>query len=424
MKVITKSYNLRFYPNKIQRDMLEHEFGCSRFVWNHFLELHSQSNWINHQELKSSGCLPDELNLFDHFNPWNYNQASFELTQLKKLPKFAWLNNVNSSTLSQKLMDLNKAFKSYFTNHAKLKAKSNKKNKKGKVSTGYPQFKKKSHEQSIRLQLDQRHIHKNYTAGHKLNIPKLGELNLIWSITPKGIPKQLTIRKKCNGHYYVSFMCEETILPFVKTGKSVGLDVGIKSAVVSSDNEDFGPSQFLKLRLRDLKREQRILSRKTKGSNRWSKQRLVVARIHNKVANARQDLLHKITTYLVKTYDILCIEDLAVQNMLKNHKLARSLSDVGLGEFFRLLNYKANWYGKTVVKVGRYYPSSKTCSHCKHVKKHLSLNERIYECTECGLKIDRDLNAAINIENEGCRILEEALLASIHIKQTKTTLSV
>jgi putative transposase len=423
MKTIKKSYNLRYYPTQIQRDHLEHEFGCGRFVFNHFLAKHTQAKWLEYQYLISSGCLPDELALLPRFNSFNFNQASFELTQLKKDKNFSWLKDVNSSNLTQKLVDLNAAFQNYFDAIKKNKSLVKGKKKSKEQLSGFPQFKRKSHEQSIRLQLDQRHVHKNFIAGQKLNLPLLGEVKLIWSIIPKGVPAQVTIRKKANGHYYISFMCEEVVLPFAKTGKTTGLDFGIKESVVTSDNNSFGPNQYLKSVLRSLAREQRYLSKKTKGSNRWKKQRLVVARIHAKVVNARKDLIHKISSYLIQHYDVICIEDLALKNMVKNHKLARAISDVAIGELVRQLKYKADWYGKTIVQVGRFYPSSKTCSHCGAVKPHLALKERTFKCEECGVSLDRDWNSAMNIEKEGCRLLEKQLLEELVTGKKETPAS-
>lgn len=380
---------MRFYPAFKQVQHLEKEYGHGRYIWNHALA--KQSTYTNRKEdydiAIMSGCLPDEMALLTKPLSWNLNRASKKVTQLKNTEETSWLKEVNSSSLTQKLMDLDKAFQGFFT-----------------LGKGYPKFKKKSHEQSIRLQLDQRHIAKNYIAGKKLKVPLLGELNLVWSHIPKGIPKQVTIKKDCSGRYFVCFMCEELILPLKKTGKSIGLDVGIKAAVMDSEGTCYGVSQFLKAALRSLKREQRILSRRTKGSSRWKKQRLVVARIHARVVQCRRDLLHKISTYLIQNFDTIYIEDLNLKGLLKNHKIARALADVGIHEFFRQLKYKALWFGKEVIEIDRFFPSSKKCSKCGKIHKDLKLSDRKMKC-DCGCDLDRDHNAAINIEQAGiaCR---------------------
>jgi putative transposase len=191
------------------------------------------------------------------------------------------------------------------------------------------------------------------------------------------------------------------------TGKVVGIDVGIKEVIVTSEDDRSGAPKFTYKYQRKLKKAGRILSKKKKGSNGWKKQRIVVARIHEKIANSRKDFLHKVTTKLVRENDVICVEDLNVYGMLKNRKLSKAVSDVGIFELNRQIEYKAQWYGKEVVKISRWFPSTKTCSSCGNVRI-MKLSQRIYEC-ECGLVIDRDLNAAINIKAAGERQLSGAI---------------
>ncbi len=360
---IQKSYKFRFYPDNKQVDQLAREFGCARWVWNRGLV---ERNYA-YQEWGVS---------------LNYIDISSNITQYKKTD-YEWLGEATADVLIQKLRDQETAFKNFFEGRAK-----------------YPKFKKKSHAQSIRYILDQRHTLKTYKAGELLKLPKLGELNIKWSQIPGGIPKMVTVSKSSSGKYFVSFMCEveQVLKPLTK--KVVGVDIGIKDVIVTSDGFYSGSPRYTYKYQRQLKKAQRVLSRKTKGSNSWKKQRIAVAKIHEKIANCRKDFLHKLTTYLVENYDIICIEDLNVSGMMENRKLSKAVADIGMFELKRQLLYKANWYGKQVEVISRWYPSTKTCSNCGTIR-NISLQQRTYECDCCGLVIDRDLNAAINIECAG-----------------------
>jgi putative transposase len=233
-------------------------------------------------------------------------------------------------------------------------------------------------------------------------LPKLGFVNVRWSQIPAGTPKMATVSKAASGKYFISFACEIDQQPLAKTGAVVGLDVGIKDVIVTSDGWHSGAPKFTYKYQRELKREQRKLSRKTKGSNRYQKQRLVVAKVHEKIANSRKDFLHKLTTKIVSENDVICVEDLNVSGMMKNRCLAKAIADVGIHELNRQLKYKAYWYGKEVVTIDRWFPSTKKCSACGQLRP-MSLRERTYKCN-CGFTLDRDENAAINILNEGLRL--------------------
>lgn len=357
-----KAYKFRLYPNAQQVEQLAKEFGCARWVWNRALieKDYAYKAW--------------GIGLSSH-------EMSRHITQYKKAD-YPWLNDATAGVLTQKLIDQDKAFDNFF---------------KGRAS--FPKFKKKSHAQSIRYQLDQRIVLNNYRAGELLKLPKLGELKVKWSQVPGGIPKMVTVSKSASGKYFVSFMCEVEQVLMPMTGKVVGIDVGIKDVVVTSDGFHSGAPKYTYYYQRRLRKAQRVLSRKKKGSNGWKKQRIVVARIHEKIANSRKDFLHKVTTKLVSENDVICVEDLNVSGMLKNRKLSKAVADVGIFELNRQIEYKSQWYGKQVVKISRWFPSTKTCSGCGQIHK-MPLEKRVMNC-ECGLVLDRDLNAAINIKRAG-----------------------
>lgn len=370
--LIQKAYKFRFYPNAAQAEQLAREFGCARFVWNQGLirREYAYQQW--------------GVSLSSQFD------ISKQITGLKKLESHSWLKDATAAVLMQKLIDQDKAFDNFF---------------KGRAS--FPKFKKKSHAQSIRYTLDQRQVLNNYRAGELLKLPKLGELKIKWSQIPGGIPKMVTVSKSASGKYFVGFMCEveQGLKPM--TGNVVGIDVGIKDVVVTSDGFHSGAPKYTYKYQRQLRKAQRDLSRKTKGSNGWKKQRIIVARIHEKIANSRKDFLHKLTTKIVNENDVICLEDLNVSGMLKNRKLSKAVADVGIFELNRQLEYKAAWYGKQVVKISRWEPSTKKCSSCGQIRI-MKLSQRVYEC-ECGLVLDRDLNAAINIKAAGLVVTSGAI---------------
>lgn len=364
---IQKTYKFRFDPTSSQEEQLAKEFGCARFGWNHCLEMRIKAYKRRGESL-------------------NYVGLSKHLTGLKKTSRYEFLNEATSAQLTQKLIDQDKAFKNFFEGRAK-----------------YPRFKKKAHDQSIRYTLDQRGIDKNYSAGEFLKLPKIGEINIRWSQIPGGVPKMATIKKTATGKYFVCFMCEVEQAEKPKTGKMVGIDVGVKDVIVTSDCEHSGAPKFTYKYQRKLKKAQRVLSRRIKGSNRWHKQRVVAAKIHEKIANSRKDFLHKQTNQIVQKYDVIAVEDLNVSGMMKNRRLSKAVADVGIFELNRQLEYKAAWYGKTVVKIDRWFPSSKTCSACGQIHK-MPLDKRVMKC-DCGLVMDRDENAAINIKAAGSVVL-------------------
>lgn len=360
---IQKSYKFRFYPNARQVEQLAREFGCARWVWNRGLIERDYAYKTWGVGLNST------------------HDISKNITQYKK-KYYPWLSEATASVLQQKLIDQDKAFDNFFKGRAK-----------------FPKFKKKIHAQSIRYQLDQRKTERLYMPGHFLKLPKLGKIAVQWSRTPKGSPKMVTVSKTASGKYFVSFACEIELEGMTKTGKSVGVDVGVKDVVVTSDGFFSGAPKYTYKYQRKLRKAQRELSRKTKDSNSWNKQRIAVAKIHEKIANSRKDFLHKLTTNIVREYDHISLEDLNVSGMLKNRRLSKAVSDTGISELNKQLKYKASWYGKEIVVISRWFPSTKMCSTCGQLHD-MKLSDRFMNC-DCGLSLERDLNAAINIKMAG-----------------------
>lgn len=363
-----KAYKFRIYPDTAQRQQLAIEFGNNRFVWNRCLDLRQKAY---------------EADQTCH----NYVSLNRLVTEWKH-GEFPWLADSVAACLTQTLIDQDKAFQHFFR---RVKAGQ---------KPGYPRFKSRHGKQAVRYQLDQRQIDRTYQAGEFLKLPKLGAVKVRWSQMPAGVPKMATVSRDPCGRYFVSFACEVEIQPLPLTGKTVGLDLGIKDVMVSWDGEQAvksGNPRHLKRRLKHLKRQQRRLSRMTKGSHRRHKQRVKVARIHAHIAAMRADFLHKTTTAIVKSADVIALEDLNVAGMVKNHCLAGAIADVGMGEFRRQIEYKAAWYGRTVVVVDRWFPSSKTCSSCGAYQSKMPLSVRDWTCPDCGIRHDRDANAAKNI---------------------------
>ncbi len=364
MKLIHKSYKFRIYPTKEQESLLSKHFGHCRFVFNHFL------NERKEKYLKEKTSL-------------NYYDNARTLTELKKDEEFVWLKEVNSQSLQAAIRNLDIAYKNFF----------NKQNK-------FPRFKSKYDRQSFKVPQNV------IVEDGKLMIPKFKEgieLNLHRQM--EGNPLFASISKSTTGKYYVSITCEIEHIPFEKTGKSVGIDTGIKELAILSDGNSYDNIKSLKTKLKKLKYEQRQLSKKVKGSQSRNKQKIKLALVHEQITNIRKDYLHKVSTEIVKNHDIISVEDLAVKNIMKNHCLAQAMSDVSLGAFYTMLEYKANWNDRQFVKIDRFFPSSKTCSSCGWIKQDLTLSVREWICKVCHSHHDRDVNAAKNILKQGINIL-------------------
>ena len=362
MVTIHKTYKYRMYPNKEQERILTRYFGSVRFVYNHFLAERKKQY--------------DENGKSDNY----YAQAK-TLTKLKKQEEYSWLKEINSQTLQYSLRCLETAYTNFFSGRDK-----------------FPKFKAKKHGGSFNVP--------QYCTieNGRIYIPKFKQgIKIKEHRTFQGNVKNMTISVTPSGKYYVSILSEVEYEPLRKTNKKVGIDLGIKDFIVTSDGVRYFGNKFIKRYEKKLAKTQKVLSRKTKGSNEWNKMRLIVARTQEKIHNCRMNKLHKISTDLVRNYDVICCEDLNVKGMQRNHQLSKNIADASWGIFLNLLSYKCERDDKQLIKVGRFYPSSKTCHYCGYVKEDLSLKDRNWKCPRCGQMIDRDLNASINILNEGIK---------------------
>lgn len=361
MLTINRAYKFRVYPTATQRLQFAKDAGCVRFVWNRGLALRSAA--YKERAEKITGI-----------------DISRMVTLWKKEEATAWLKEANSTVLTQALRDQDTAFKNFFAKRAR-----------------YPNFKRYENAQSARYQLDQRLIARTYTAGHLLVLPKMGPLKVRWSQIPQGTPKMVTFTKDAAGRYFISFSCEEAHLPLAVSDVGIGIDLGIKDIVVTSDGWKSGNPRHLKKYLRRLKHQQRNLSRKTKGSNRRKKAVRQVAKIHAKIGDTRQDWTQKLTTHLLGQAGTIAMEDLHVKGMVRNRCLSRVISDAAWGEIRRQIAYKAAWNGRLVLLCGRFVATTKTCSDCDFIIPEMSLSVRVWTCPACGVTHDRDINAARNI---------------------------
>lgn len=369
MTIRHKSYKFRLYPNQEQQQLFAKTFGCSRAIWNMIL-----ADKIKHYE---------ETKETLHNTPAQYKKD------------FPWLREVDSLALANVQLNLQIAYKNFF--HSGF---------------GFPKFKKKSHAQSYRTNNQKGSI---AILDGKVKLPKIGWVRVKAHRQISGVIKSATISMTPTGKYYVSMLCEVEITPLPKTNSSVGVDLGVSDFAILSTGEKIGNKRFISKLSKKLAKEQKILSRrgllakkegrKLSDSKNYQKQRIKVAKIHEKIANQRKDFLNKISTNLIKNHDVICIEDLSSKNLMKNHRLARAIGDVSWSEFVGMLEYKANWYGKQISKINRWYPSSQICSDCGFSSGKKPLSVRNWTCTNCGSHHDRDINASINILSEGLRLL-------------------
>ncbi len=354
-----KAYTYRFYPTDEQKQLLARTFGCCRYVYNWALRERTDAYYKRGERLY-------------------YEDTAQRLVLLKKQEETSWLDEVSSVPLQQALRNLDRAFRHFFEGRAH-----------------YPTFKKKRHQQSA-----------TYASnafswdGKSLTLAKMDEpLAIVWHRPlPDGCkPSSVTITKDEAERSFVSILLEEDIKAWEVTPKMVGLDLGLKSMVITSDGQTHGNPKFFAKDEKKLAKAQRQLAKKKKGSKNRAKARLKVARLPKKIADRRRDYQHKLSTKIIRENQVVCIESLQVKNMVKNHSLAKAISDVGWSEFVRQLEYKAEWYGRTLVKIDKWYPSSKRCFDCGHILDSLTLDVRAWTCPQCGVHHDRDINAAKNI---------------------------
>ena len=368
-----KGYKYRLYPNKEQEVQLQKTFGCCRFVYNQTLAYRKEKYDKEKESMNKTSCN-------------NYcNQV------LKK--EYEWLKEVDKFALTNAIYNMDSAYQKFFKEHA-----------------GYPKFKsKKNHKKSYTTNFTNGNIEVDF-ENNKIKLPKLKWVKAKLHREFVGQIKSATISQVPSGKYYVSILVETEHIPMESTGCAIGFDLGIKDLLITSDGKKYDNQKLIKKYEDKLAKEQRKLAHKQKGSSNWNKQRIKVAKIHEKISNTRKDYLHKISHELVNENQVIVSEDLAVKNMVKNHNLAKSISDCGWYELTRQISYKSDWNNRNYIKIGRFTKSTQPCSVCGYINtetKDLSVRE--WTCPQCGTVHDRDVNAAINILNEGLRMLSEAV---------------
>ena len=366
--IVQKAVKVQIYPRESDKELLAKHFGVRRFIYNKFLEIRQKEYLENKVSI-------------------GYNACSALVTEMKKNPEFVWLKEVNSQTIQSAIKDLDGAYDRFFRKIAK-----------------FPKFKSKHNSrQSFKVP---QHFEINFESK-LLKIPKFknpfkfkGHYSGVLVKT-----NSVTISKNASGKYFASIQGEFEIPEKESTGEIIGVDLGIKSLLIDSNGTEIKNERFLKKELNKIKYEQRQLSKKKKGSNSRNKQRIKLAKQHQKVTDQRNNYLHQVSSKLINDNQVIVLEDLAVKNMMKNHKLAQAISDVSWGSLVSMLKYKAAWYNRNVVQIDRWYPSSKTCSSCFHLIPTMNLSIREWVCPSCGEQHDRDVNAAKNILRQGLNIM-------------------
>lgn len=357
-----KAYKFRIYPTEEQVVLIEKTFGCTRFVYNYFLEQRTNV-------YKTEG------------RPVNYTEQQNQLPGLKK--EYEWLKEVDSTSLQMSLRNLDQAFKNYYNDKR----------------AGYPKFKSKKHSKPA---YTVNFVNNNIKVKNgNIKLPKLGWMKAAVHRFVNGRIIKASVTKSSTGKYYVAICVEEEIATCPENDNAIGIDLGLKNFAALSTGDKIENPKVLKKYQHKMRRLQKDLSRKEKGSNNWKKAKHKLAKTHEKVANIRRDFLHKLSTKIIRENQTVVIESLKVKNMLKNGNLARSISDVSWSKFVGFLEYKADWYGRDLVKIDTWFPSSQLCSQCGYQNKYLTLDTRNWICPECNTDHDRDINASRNILEAG-----------------------
>ena len=370
-KQILKAYKVRLYPNDNQQLFFAKSFGCTRFIWNRMLS--------------------------DKIEYYKATKETLNNTPAQYKKEFEWLKEVDSLALANVQQNLRGAYNAFFKN-----------------GTGFPKFKKKSIKDSYTTNNQKGTV---AVTHNTVKLPKIGHIKAKFPNRMNGLIKSITITKTATGQYYASVLVETIVDERPKTQSNTGIDLGLTDFIVLSDGSKVANPKFLSKLQHKLAREQKILAkrravakaanRKLSDSRNYQKQKVKVAKVHEHITNSRTDFLHKLSFNIVKNHDIIAIENLNVKGMVKNHTLAKAISDSSWSTFTTMLAYKAEWYGKTLVKIDRWFPSSKTCSGCGHLltKTELPLSVRSWDCPSCLQTNDRDINASINILNEGLKLV-------------------
>ena len=380
--MMLKAYKYRLYPTKTQEVLISKHFGCARYIYNYGLE----------RKIKSYSETKKSVSRFT---------IQADLPKLKKAESTKWLSEVNSLSLQAALLNLDMAFTRFF-----------------KDKKGFPKFKSK-HDNRQSFQVPQ-NTEVDYDAK-RVYLPKFKEgIKCKFSRIFKGKIKTSTVSKTPTGKYFISILVEtEDTIPNkapIDENKAVGVDLGIKTFATLSDGTEIQNPKYLKKALKKLRRLQRSVSRKVKGSNKRKKTVKLLARQYEKVADKRKDFLHKTSKYLIDHYDTICLETLSASNMVKNHRIAQAIQDIGIYTFNSYMDYKAEWYGKNIIRIGRFEPSSKMCS-CGHIHRGLKLSDRVWICPVCGAVNQRDLLAAQNIKKFAFKLNNTARTAEIHAEE-------
>jgi putative transposase len=361
-----KAFKFRFEPTKDQQVLINKTLGCTRLLYNQMLN-----------ERQEKYKLKDKSK--------NKTEKQYKLD-------YFFLKEVDSISLQQTRIDLETSYKNFFRNikkgiktNLKFKSRKNPKNSYRTVNIS----------NSIKIE------------ENRIKLPKLGFVKFKKSREVTGKIKSVTISRNILNKYYISVLCETEIQKLPYSDSQIGIDLGLKEFCITSNNEFVSNPRYLRKSELKLKKAQRKLSKRVKNSKNRFKQQKKVFKLHQKIRNQRLDFLHKLSTKLINENQVVCLEDLQVKNMVKNHKLAKSISDVSWSKFVELLKYKSDWYGRELVQIDKFFPSSKTCSNCGNIKKDLTLKDREYQCDSCGVKIDRDYNASLNILREGLKMLNK-----------------